>query len=31
MIAKNPEIYERPDGKKALRIKAVAFFDVLFP
>jgi hypothetical protein len=31
MIAKNPEIYDRPDGKKGLRIHAVAFFDELFP
>ncbi|HUS29793.1 MAG TPA: protein kinase [Kofleriaceae bacterium] len=31
MIAKNPEIYDRPDGKKGLRVHAVAFFDELFP
>ncbi|HTL34559.1 MAG TPA: protein kinase [Kofleriaceae bacterium] len=31
MIAKNPEVYERPDGKKAIRIHAVAFFEEVFP
>jgi hypothetical protein len=31
MIAKNPEIYDRPGGKKGLRIHAIAFFEELFP